>query len=89
MALKVTHLENLRKDFVSEEAFASFVGLLRDSMKSDGLNAYFFEQELIGAVLSPTAAKEALSSRIREKLLTSPKLLNEILESLESDDIVE
>ena len=89
MPFTILNLDKFRADFANDAAFQRFVNELRQDLGSNGLNALFCGSELVGAVLSPTAAQESLCAKLREKLIASPKVLTEILDSLKSDDIVD
>lgn len=47
------------------------------------------DHEIIGAFLSPEAAREVISERVLRRLSEKPELLDELVNRLENDDIVE
>jgi hypothetical protein len=88
MTTTVQNIENFRRFFPDEKAFRAFATEF-EGMFSTGLTAFFAGSRIVGGILTAEATKELLYARLREKIVTRPQLLAEMVESLESDDIVD
>jgi len=85
-----TNIVNLEqfKPYIKESMYDSFVEHLRNSF-SQGSMILFSDSELLGGIVSPDTAKEMIYDGLKEKILRRPETLSSIMQSLESDDIVE
>ncbi|MCA9262373.1 MAG: hypothetical protein KDA60_00930 [Planctomycetales bacterium] len=85
--LEALVLDEYRELFKDDDAFAFFVDAFRSRI-SDWAPV-LSKEEILGAVMSPEMTKEMLCGRIIQKLVQSPKTLDEIRERLEGNDIVD
>lgn len=68
---------------------AEVVQLIRDASLQDGMQTVLYGDEFIGTVLAPNMIREVIQDRILKRFSESPKLLDELRDRLESEDIVD
>lgn len=81
-------LDEHRGLFRDEESFARFVTLFSSQMGQD-FSPVISGDAILGAVLSPEATKDFLYERMIRRMSSNPKLLDEIRDRIENDEIVE
>ena len=81
-------MEAHRALFRDDASFCAFVDAIKSASRTD-LSLIFAGQEIIGAVLSPKAAKKVLSERMVLSIAKNPSLLSEIADRIVNDEIVE
>lgn len=81
-------LEDHRKLFRDDEAFSSFVQLIRAKL-SDDFSPVMSDKEVLGAFVSSEAAKEMIFDRIAKRLSKDPSTLSDVRDRLENDKIVD
>jgi len=81
-------LEEYRDLFRDQEAFAKFVEEVRGKLEND-FSPILLGSEVLGAFVSPEAAKEVIYERIIGRIAKEPKLLDDIKDRLENDEIVD
>jgi len=88
--MSVTNIVKLElfKPFIKESMYDSFVEEFRKNF-SQGSMVLFSETELIGGIVNPDTAKEMIYDGLKEKILQRPDTLGSIMNSLESDDLVD
>ena len=88
MSASTFMLENHRELFRDEASFDHFVEAVKAASSTD-LALIFARHEIIGAVLSPQAAKQVLCERMVHSIAKNPELLSEIEDRLVNERIVD
>lgn len=81
-------LDEHRALFKDDESFGQFIQILASRLGQD-FSPVISNEKVLGAVLSPEATKEVLYERMIRRLSKSPKILDELRDRIESDEIVD
>lgn len=85
--LEILRLDDFQEYFASPDALRQFAEVLRGALQHD-LRPITFQEQLIGATLSPAGAKDVLADRMVKRMKERPELLTLLCERLQ-DEIVE
>ena len=86
--MKPLILDKLIHLFKDKSAFDQFVAAFGEAAQGD-LSLVLVDNQSVGAVLSPEAAKEILYERLVKRIASSPEAIDEIRNRIENDDIVD
>lgn len=81
-------LDEHRRLFRDDGAFEEYVQLIRDTLRDD-FAPVVSDKEVLGAVVSPEAAKEMIFDRIAKRLAQHPSMLADVKNRLETNAIVD